>query len=366
MRTFQRTLERTGVLQVDSVNVLQRAHYMPLYSRMGPYDVDLLRRASARAAAPARRVLGARPGLHAGRAVAAHAAPDGDVPRPRGQVGGLDENPALEASLVAEIRDRGAATARDLDDGLPRTKEHWGWNWSDARQVLDYLFMAGDARDRRPQQPVRGPLRPARAGDPRRRAGAADAQRRGGPPRAGPACRALARGRHRALPARLLPDARRPGAPRDRDARRDRGAAPGHGRGLEAPGVPPPRRPPPAPRGRAGPAQPVRPGRLGARADRAALRLPLPHRDLRAAPRSGSTATTCCRSCSATGSSAGSTSRPTASRVACWSRRRTPSPAHRPRPATSSSAELRRLADWLELSAIVVEPRGDLASSLRC
>src|SRR5215218_223983 len=46
MRTFQRTLERTGVLQVDSVNVLQRAHYMPLYSRMGPYDVDMLRRAS--------------------------------------------------------------------------------------------------------------------------------------------------------------------------------------------------------------------------------------------------------------------------------------------------------------------------------
>src|SRR6476661_567840 len=46
LRTFQRTLERTGVLQVDSVNVLQRAHYMPLYSRMGPYDVDLLRRAA--------------------------------------------------------------------------------------------------------------------------------------------------------------------------------------------------------------------------------------------------------------------------------------------------------------------------------
>ena len=50
MRTFARTLERTGVLQVDSVNVLQRAHYMPLFSRMGPYDADLLTARGVRAA----------------------------------------------------------------------------------------------------------------------------------------------------------------------------------------------------------------------------------------------------------------------------------------------------------------------------
>jgi uncharacterized protein YcaQ len=52
--------------------------------------------------------------------------------------------PELAESLVEEIRERGASTARQLDDGLPRVKEHWGWNWSETRKALDFMFMVGD------------------------------------------------------------------------------------------------------------------------------------------------------------------------------------------------------------------------------
>ena len=147
MRTLQRTLDRTGVLQVDSVNVLQRAHYMPLYSRMGPYDTTLLDRAQRSSARSPRRMVEYWAHVQAFMPVdlwpvmqhrmAEHRAK-------RGKWGFVAEAPELEASLVAEVRERGASTARDLDDGLPRRKDHWGWNWSNTRRMLDYLFTVGD------------------------------------------------------------------------------------------------------------------------------------------------------------------------------------------------------------------------------
>ena len=143
MRTFSRTLARTAVLQIDSVNVLVRAHYMPLFSRMGRYDRDLLRRASE---GRSRRMV----------EYWAHVAAFMPVdlwPHMRHRMRryhedghewtGLPERQELVASLLAEIRDRGPSTARDLDDGLPRTRQQWGWNWSSTKQALEYLFLAG-------------------------------------------------------------------------------------------------------------------------------------------------------------------------------------------------------------------------------
>src|SRR3954466_4777854 len=143
LRTLNRTVGRTGVLQIDSVNVLQRAHYMPLFSRMGPYDTSLLDRASGKA--PRRLV-----------EYWAHVAAFMPVDlwphmqhrmrhyRDDGHPWMDGRNHDLVENLLAELRERGRRTSRDLDDGLPRRKQHWGWNWSETKQALEYLFLAGE------------------------------------------------------------------------------------------------------------------------------------------------------------------------------------------------------------------------------
>jgi uncharacterized protein len=144
MRTFTRTLARTGVLQIDSVNVLQRAHYMPLFSRMGPYDIDLLRRASEKRP---RRIVEYWAHVAAFMPVELwpHMRHRMDRYRDEGHAWmGLPERKELVASLIAEITERGPSTSRDLDDGLPREKVNWGWNWSETKQALEYLFFSGD------------------------------------------------------------------------------------------------------------------------------------------------------------------------------------------------------------------------------
>lgn len=143
LRTLDRAIQRTGVLQVDSVNVLQRAHYMPLYSRIGPYDTALLTRASS---ATPRRLVEYWAHVQALMPVDLWPVMRFRMEAYREQNFGwwrdVDHN--LKRELFAEIADRGALPASAFDDGAPRSRDHWGWNWSAARKALDILYRTGD------------------------------------------------------------------------------------------------------------------------------------------------------------------------------------------------------------------------------
>ncbi|MGH3413251.1 MAG: winged helix-turn-helix domain-containing protein [Marmoricola sp.] len=146
MRTLMRSLRRTGVLQVDSVNVVQRAHYMPLYARMGPYDTGLLHRANRHTARSPRRVVEYWAHVQALMPVELWPVMQHRMAFHRAQRGkwwGVVSE-ELASRVLAAVTERGASTARDLDDGGPRRRDHWGWNWSETRKALDFLYMAGD------------------------------------------------------------------------------------------------------------------------------------------------------------------------------------------------------------------------------
>ncbi|KRF13976.1 cytoplasmic protein [Nocardioides sp. Soil797] len=147
LRTLTRTVQRTGVLQVDSVNVLQRAHFMPLYARMGPYDVDLLRRASS--GGEQRRLVEYWAHVQALMPVELWPFMQHRMASYRVSRGKWFETvPDLEREIRAVITDRGASTSRQVAEVLARqaqrSRDHWGWNWSDERKVLDFMFMCGD------------------------------------------------------------------------------------------------------------------------------------------------------------------------------------------------------------------------------
>jgi uncharacterized protein len=150
MRQVQRTIDRLGVVQIDSVNVLTRAQYLPFFSRLGPYDTALLDRARDRTP---RRVV--EYWAHAASLV-----PPSTIPllhwrmtRAREEAwGGMRraeaENPGLAELILAEVRERGPITAVALEQAIahdaPRDRTEWGWNWSVVKRVLELLFWAGE------------------------------------------------------------------------------------------------------------------------------------------------------------------------------------------------------------------------------
>ncbi len=141
---LRRVLKRVGLLQIDSVNVLERAHYLPAFSRLGPYSHEALDRLSQRAPRRLFEYWGHeaslipveyQPLLRWRMERAAHDA-----------WGGMrkvaSERPELVAEVLEQVRDRGPVAASELTAERPRRSGPW-WDWSDSKRALEWLFWSG-------------------------------------------------------------------------------------------------------------------------------------------------------------------------------------------------------------------------------
>jgi uncharacterized protein YcaQ len=141
---MMRAIGRNGLLQIDSVNVAVRAHYLPLFSRLGPYPRELLDRA---AWGRPRRLfeywaheasllpLAAQPLL---RWRMAQADKGERVWTGLGQFAG--ERRAEAEAVLARIAAEGPLGASDFSEGKARSG--W-WEWGDSKRALEWLFWAG-------------------------------------------------------------------------------------------------------------------------------------------------------------------------------------------------------------------------------
>lgn len=150
-RTMLQTVQRLGVLQIDSVNVLARAHYLPLFSRLGPYDRDRLDQASWRAPRRLFEYWGHEASL---LPVALQPLLRWRMARAADDAwGGMrrvaTEQPQLVARVLEDVRAHGPISAAQLAaDERPRRAGPW-WDWSDVKRAIEWLFWSGQVTSAR-------------------------------------------------------------------------------------------------------------------------------------------------------------------------------------------------------------------------
>lgn len=145
-RAVGRTFSRLHLVQIDSVNVLSRSHYLPFFSRLGNYDRAILQ-----------RMAGAHP-----RRMMEYWAHEASFIRPdhfhdlvqwqsRKWVGASAMDPELRNGVRAQVLETLATgrpmTAAELTARLghveDRQTDNWGWNWNAVKRVLEHLFEEG-------------------------------------------------------------------------------------------------------------------------------------------------------------------------------------------------------------------------------
>ena len=144
-RQLNLALARMHTLQIDSVNVFARSHYMPLFSRLGPYDTSLLD-----------RLLFARrpPYVEFWAHVAAFIPADDwqlfrfrmDDHRAKYTAPGtwFAENLAIVDWVRAELRTRGALRPAEIEHDSRRGGRGPWWDWDGVKRALEYLWFIGE------------------------------------------------------------------------------------------------------------------------------------------------------------------------------------------------------------------------------
>ncbi|MCB9371586.1 MAG: YcaQ family DNA glycosylase [Microthrixaceae bacterium] len=139
-RHVRRVFDRLGLIQIDSVNVLVRSHYLPLFSRLGPYDRGLLDRFAYRDHEAfeywGHEASLIRSDLHPllrWRMAREH------------QWSGMREwgreHGDLVETVLGDVLARGPISAGELDEA-ERKKGPW-WGWGDTKRALEHLFYEG-------------------------------------------------------------------------------------------------------------------------------------------------------------------------------------------------------------------------------
>jgi uncharacterized protein YcaQ len=148
-RHRRRVLDRVGLLQIDSVNVLARAHYLPMFTRLGPYPCSLL---DAAAYGPHRELFeywGHEASL---LPVELQPALRWRMARARDDAWGqmrevAQRHPGLLAQVRELIESDGPLTAGEIEsrhEGPRRAGKGPWWDWSLAKSAVEFLFWSGD------------------------------------------------------------------------------------------------------------------------------------------------------------------------------------------------------------------------------
>ncbi len=144
-----RVVERLGVLQLDSVNVFLRAHYMPVFSRLGPYDRGRLDRIAGHGEGPIDRRL-VEYWAHEASLLPLALHPllrwrMDDVDREAwGSISRVArEHPDLVAETLELVAEQGPIRARDTGAVRPPPQPGHMWNWHEGKVALEHLFFTG-------------------------------------------------------------------------------------------------------------------------------------------------------------------------------------------------------------------------------